>query len=142
MIAKPARREKKRQGAAAVEFALTLAVLMMLVFASIEFVRLNMLKQSVEHASYMAARKGIIVGAKTADVRAEAEQHLALFSVTNGVVTVAPANITDDTEVVEVTVEVPVSGNSWISPVYFSGSIEGKTRMLAERVAAEMAAGL
>ena len=37
-----------RRGAAAVEFALASSVLLMMVFASIEFVRLNMMKHAVE----------------------------------------------------------------------------------------------
>jgi Flp pilus assembly protein TadG len=143
MIEKPAYRNKRnRAGAAAVEFAIAISVLLMIVFASIEFVRLNMLKHSVEHASYLAARKGIIIGAKSSDVKDEAKDHLAILNVTGETVTVNPSTINDDTQIVEVTVEVPVSGNSWISPVYYSGIITGRTRMLAERAAADMAAAL
>jgi Flp pilus assembly protein TadG len=133
------RNKRNRAGAAAVEFAIAISVLLMVVFASIEFVRLNMLKHSVEHASYLAARKGIIIGAKSGDVKNEAKDHLAILNVSGETVTVNPSTIDDDTGIVEVTVEVPVSGNSWISPVYFSGTITGRTRMLAERAAAEMA---
>ena len=111
----------------------------MIVFASIEFVRLNMLKHSVEHASYLAARKGIIIWAKSNDVKDEAKAHLAILNVSGESVTVNPSTIDDDTQVVEVIVNVPISGNSWISPIYFSGTITGRTRMLAERAAADMA---
>ena len=55
---------------------------------------------------------------------------------------VNPKDIKDDTQVVEVKIEVPVSGNSWISPVYFDGKLKGRTRMLAERAAAEMAGAI
>ncbi len=143
MFEKLANRNKRnRAGAAAVEFAIAISVLLMIVFASIEFVRLNMLKHSVEHASYLAARKGIIIGAKSADVKDEAKAHLAILNISGETVTVNPSTIDDDTQIVEVTVEVPVSGNSWLSPVYFSGTITGRTRMLAERAAAEMAGAL
>ena len=50
-------KKQHRTGAVAVEFAIAISILLMIVFASIEFVRLNMLKHSVEHASYLAARK-------------------------------------------------------------------------------------
>lgn len=133
------RKNAKRTGAAAVEFAIAISVLLMIVFASIEFVRLNMLKHSVEHASYLAARRGIIIGAKSDDVKAAAEAHLAVLNVSGEVVTVTPDTIQDDTQIIEVVVDVPISGNSWISPVYFSGLITGRTRMLAERAAADMA---
>ena len=143
MIQKRANRtNRSRAGAAAVEFAIAISVLIMIVFASIEFVRLNMLKHSIQHASYLAARKGIIIGAKSNDVKDEASAHLALLNISGETVTVNPNNIDDDTQIVEVIVDVPMSGNSWISPVYFSGTISGRTRMLAERQAADMAAAL
>ncbi len=136
------RRTKHRHGAAAVEFAVSISILLLFVFASIEFVRLNMLKHSVDHASYLAARKGIIVGAQVADVKNTAEAHLALFGVSNATVTVSPNPIKDDSDIIEVVVDVPMSGNTWISPVYFSDTMHGRTRMLAERAAAEMAGAI
>ena len=136
------RATRNRRGAAAVEFAFAIAILIMVVFASIEFVRLNMLKHSVDHASYLAARKGIIIGANVNDVKAKAEDHLALFGVTNATVTVTPNPIKDDTDIVEVNIDVPMSGNTWISPVYFNGTMSGRSRMLAERAAAEMAGAI
>ena len=101
-----------------------------------------MLKHSVEHASYVAARKGIIVGAKFEGVESEALAHLAKFNLSNGSVTVNPSSITDDTQIIEVVTTVPVSGNSWISPLYFGGNLTGRTRMLAERAAANMSGAL
>ena len=133
---------RQRRGAAAVEFAFAISILLVIVFASIEFVRLNMLKHSVEHASYLAARKGIIIGASSDDVRQVAENHLAKFSVVGGAVSVDPEIITDDTRIIQVNVTVPVTGNSWISPVYFSGTLSGRSRMLAERAAADMNSAL
>jgi hypothetical protein len=132
----------QRVGAVAVEFAIAISILLVLVFASIEFVRLNMLKHAVEQASYQAARKGIIIGAKSSDVMIEAEDHLAILSVSNAVVNVTPTTITDDTQVIEVNIDLPITGNSWVAPVYFFGNIHGKTRMLAERAAADMSGAL
>tara|TARA_R110002049_G_scaffold2750_2_gene21630 strand:+ start:482152 stop:482589 length:438 start_codon:yes stop_codon:yes gene_type:complete len=136
------RNQRDRQGAVAVEFAIAISILLMLVFASIEFVRLNMLRHSVEQASYQAARKGIITGAKVNNVKQEAQNHLALLNVNNATVTVTPNNIKDDTQIIQVNVSVPVTGNSWVAPVYFFGDITGQTRMLAERAAADMADAL
>jgi Flp pilus assembly protein TadG len=139
MLRSPLRYQRQqRTGAAALEFAIAITVLLMFVFASIEFVRLNMLRHSVEHASYIGARRGIVTGAKVSDVQAAAEAHTDLMQLNGVTVTVNPSTITDDTQIVEVFVEVPVAGNSWISPLYFSGSLTGRTRMLAERATAEM----
>ncbi|TWU51598.1 TadE/TadG family type IV pilus assembly protein [Rubripirellula reticaptiva] len=131
-------RHPQRHGAVVVEFAIAISILLLLVFASLELFRLNMLKHSVEQASYQAARKGIIIGAKVKDVEQEAKNHLANLGVSNAAVTISPGTITDDTQVVQVDIDVPITGNSWVSPVYFFGNIHGKTRMLAERAAADM----
>ena len=114
----------------------------MIVFASIEFFRVSMLRHAVEHSSYLAARKGIIIGAQVNDVKSAAQDHLTLLGVTGGSIHVTPKSINDDTQVIEVNVEVPISGNSWISPVYFGGNLTGTTRMLAERAAADMNSAL
>ncbi len=143
MIRKNCKRiARSRTGATAVEFALAISILLMIVFASIEFVRLNMLKHAVEYATYEAARAAIIVGAKSDDVKQTAKDHLALLGVNNSVVTVNPDKIKDDTQLIEVTIDLPVSGNTWVAPLYFNGTITGRTRMLAERAAADMMAAL
>ncbi|TWU35017.1 TadE/TadG family type IV pilus assembly protein [Novipirellula artificiosorum] len=136
------RKRTRRTGAAAVEFAIAISILLVIVFASIEFFRLNMLRHSVEHASYLAARTGMIVGAKSQDVAAVAEQHLQRMQVAKASVSVNPKTLSDETQVIEVTIDVPVEGNSWVSPIYYEGVISGRTRMLAERAAADMAAAI
>lgn len=136
------RSTEPRYGAAAVEFAIAISVLLMIIFASIEFARMNMVKHSIEHASYLAARHGIITGAKVSDVKSAAEFHLDVIGVSGETVTVSPSNIDDDTTVIEVTIDVPMTGNTWISPAYFGGTMTARTRMLAERAAADMAGAL
>ena len=131
-----------RRGAAAVEFAISISVLLLIVFASIEFARLNMVKHSIEHASYLAARRGIIAGATAADVRSTGQAHLDQIGVQGETITVTPSTITDSTTVVEVNVNVPMTGNTWISPAYFGGSMNARTRMLAERVASDMSSAV
>ncbi len=120
------------------EFSLCITILLLVVFASIEFVRLNMIRHSVEHGSYLAARRGIITGATVADVTTTAQNHLATIGINNGTVTVTPNPIDDNTQIVEVVIDAPVAGNTWISPVYFQGMVSGRTRMLAERASGEM----
>ena len=147
LLAKPAsidrlRNPESRRGAAAVEFALAMTVLFLFVFASIEFVRLSMLRHSVEYASYLGARRAIIIGTKSKDAEDVAKAHLSAMGLTGGSVNVQPNNVTDETQMVEVAVSVPVTGNSWISPAYFGGTLTGRTRMYTERVAAEMSSAM
>ena len=49
-----------RRGAVAVEFAITVPFLFLILFGSIEFSRANMLRQTVSQAAYEAARRGDI----------------------------------------------------------------------------------
>ena len=133
------RKHTSRQGAAAVEFAITISLLLVIMFASIEFSRLNMLEHSIEHASYLAARRGMITGATKHDVESTAKLHLDLLGVSGETITVSPSKIDDDTRLIDVSIDVPLAGNTWISPVYFGGTLTARTRMLTERVAADMA---
>lgn len=131
-----------RRGAAAVEFAIAISVLLAIVFGSIELVRLSILRNSIEHASYLAARRGMVVGASRTSIEAAARDHLNLLDIGNASIVVDPATIDDTTQVIDVRVTVPVTGNSWISPVYFSGDLTGKSRILTERAATQMAAAI
>lgn len=124
------------------EFAIAVSILLMIVFASIEFVRLNMLKHSIEHASYLAARRGMITGASAADAVNTAQSHLEELGVNNATVNVTPSNITDETDIVEVNILLPMSGNTWVSPLYFGGTLDVRSRMLAERAAADMSSAV
>ena len=135
----PFRRQHSRVGAAAVEFAISMLVLFLIIFGAIEMVRLSMVQHAVEHASYVTARKAMIIGANSKDAIEAGSAFLENVGISDGSVTIDPAKITDETNVVTAMVVVPIVGNTWISPIYQSGSIEGKTSMLSERAAAEMA---
>ena len=132
------RQAKNRRGAAMVEFAVAATVLMMIVFAMIEFVRLSIVAHTVEDASYAGARQGIVFGSSVAEVQTAVEDHLAIFDINDAIVTVSPNPLDDNTGMVTVTVDAAMSGNSWITPSFFGGTVSGQTRMLAERSAVEM----
>ena len=128
-----------RRGAAAVEFAISIAVLLAIVFASIEMTRVMMVRHAVTHASYLAARKVMVVGGNRDEAEAAAADHLQEVGVSLGSVVVNPSVITDETKMIEVVVNIPVSGNSWIAPLYFGGDISGRTRIMTERAAVNTA---
>lgn len=132
-------RAASRRGAAAVEFGMAASLLFLFMFAAIEFARLNLMKHAIEHASYLAARRGMITGARATDVVDVAQAHLDALDVEGAAIMVNPTRITDETSLIEVTIEVPMAGNSWISPLYFGDTITAQTRMLTERAAANMA---
>jgi len=133
---------RTRHGATAVEFAVAITVLLMLVFGGIEIARVSMLRHSVNHAAYLAARHAIIPGAKIEDAETIAHHHLNLIGVRSAVVDVTPNPITEETSMVVVNVQIPVASNSLVIPKYVSGNITGKSRLMTERAPMVMAANL
>jgi Flp pilus assembly protein TadG len=111
----------RRRGALTVEFALTVPILFAIVLGALEFSHINMVRNTIENAAYEGARHGIIPGASAADVQAEAERILNVIGVNAETVTVTPAQITNSTERVTVTVDVPLDSNGFIAPLFMRG---------------------
>jgi Flp pilus assembly protein TadG len=116
------RRDRRfaRTGAVVVEFAICAPILFLFFFASLEFSRVNMIRQSVENAVYEGARRGIVPGATAANCRDSAQAVLNSISTTGATITVTPSVITEDTAEVTVAVAVPVNNNSWVIPFFFA----------------------
>ena len=110
-----------RTAAVVVEFAICAPILFLFFFASLEFSRVNMIRQSVENAVYEGARRGIVPGATAANCRTSAQAVLNSISASGATITVTPTVITKDTPEVTVAVTVPVNNNSWVIPVFFDG---------------------
>ena len=64
---------------AAVEMAVCLPVLFLIFFGSIDLIRYNLLRNIVAHATYEAARHGIVRGATIDEVEAKVATELASF---------------------------------------------------------------
>lgn len=115
------RRRPLRRGVTAVEFAFVAPTLFLLVFSAVEFARVNVIKHTIQNAAYEAARRGIVPGATTDNVRAVADSFLASSSINCASVTMSPSTITPTTEEVTVSITVSLDGNGWITPLFFKG---------------------
>lgn len=105
-----------------VEFAITAPILFMLVFASIEFSRANMLLHTAAISATEGARRGIISGATKKDIQEAAMAELEPLGIKNARVIVKPGNISKDTEMITVGVCVPLSAkNFYMTPKWFLG---------------------
>lgn len=136
------RRSTPRRGAAAVEFAAALSVLVLLIFGGIELTRVTMIRHSIDHAAYLAARDAIVPGATSAAVLQRAQKHLDVVGIKNAVVTLNPATIDESTSMVEVRVTAPMADNSFGVPQYVGGDLVGRARLMTERSPIQMAANL
>lgn len=104
--------KRQRTGAAAVEFALVVPLLLLFIFSAIEFSRANMIRNICENAAMEGARKGMLPGATAEDCLTEAEELIEVMALQNATVTVTPAEILPDTESVTVEVSIPLSENA------------------------------
>jgi Flp pilus assembly protein TadG len=107
-----------RRGAAAVEFAMTVPILFVLLFAALEIGRMNMIWQTANNAAYEAARACVVPGATASDGRTAGLSLLQDIKATGGTVTISPSTILDTTPQVTATVTVPFNGNMWVRPFY------------------------
>ena len=130
------KRSKWRQsGALSVEFAMTLPVLMTILFGAYEFGRANMIRNTAEAAAYEGARVGIVPGATAQDVRDQANFILSTAGIRQSTIQVIPNRITNQTSDVEVIVTVPMTGNS-IAPQMFTQRIifDGRCQLNRELI--------
>lgn len=104
------------------EFALTAPILFMLVLASIEFSRANVLINSAKIAASEGARRGIVLGTTAEEIESTIRDELSTVGVGYADVQVNPPVVDDDTEIVTVGVSVPLDlRNGYITPKYFVG---------------------
>jgi Flp pilus assembly protein TadG len=95
-----------------VEFALTAPLLLLFVFAAIEFSYANLIRNVMENAAVEGAREGILPGATPADCLAAADDYLGVMGINNASVTVTPSVFDSTTQTVTVTVSIPLAENS------------------------------
>jgi len=114
------RTAKKRLGAATVEVAFTLPILLLIIFAGWEVCRINAIQNTLENAAYEAARESMLPGANLARVQARADSVLDSLAINNSTVTMDPATITQLTDDVTITITAPVADNSLGVMMFFT----------------------
>ncbi len=127
------RLHSKRRGATAVEFSLTMVVVVTILMGLFEFSRVSMLRHAVETAAYEGAREAIPPGANVEDAVAAANQSLQSMGIQFGTVTVSPNPIEETTTQVNVEVTIPLAQNSWLVPRYVQSGITGSISLMTER---------
>jgi hypothetical protein len=104
-------------------------------FASLEFARVNMIRQTIENAIYEGSRRGIVPGATADDCRNAAQAVLNTVSANGAQITVTPTVITPETTAVTVSVTVPINSNSWVTPFFFKDkSLSNSMTLRRERM--------
>lgn len=122
-----------RRGTVAVEMALTIPLLLFIVFSSYEFARANMIRHTVEAACYESARQGILPGADVQQVEDAANFVLGSVAIRAATIEVAPSPLTSQSKTVEVTITVPLNSNLSFAPFFLKeGTVKRSCRMARE----------
>lgn len=131
------RRRFSRDGATLVESALILPFFLLLVFSTMEFARMSMMRNLTQDAAYYAARTAMVPGATVEEAEAEATRILSMLGTASAEVFVNESTsgiLNDDSEVIEVRVVVPLDANAILFPQFTRGmTFESTARMRTER---------
>lgn len=117
--------KRKRRGAATVEFALIVPIMLTFTFGLIEISRISLFKESMTQATREGARLGIKPSATTEEVTARVNQELEILGIGGATVTLEPSSLgqAGPGESIRVHVSVPVNEASWVGGYFsFGGS--------------------
>ena len=124
-----------RRGIAAVEFAVCLPMIMMLLMGTIEACSMIYLKQTLSVSAYEGIRAAILPDATTSSVMDRANAVLTARGVRDGSVTISPANFQTQPPETWITVSVTAAGgsNAVITGWYFdTQTISASATMMKE----------
>ena len=111
-------KRRNRKGATAVEFALIAPAIFLLVMGLMEWARFEMIRQVSSTAAFSAARVGTLPGATTSDVEARVDEILDVYSITQ-----ATRSASINSDEATVTIQIPMSSNSWFLKRYFGSAV-------------------
>lgn len=127
----------KRQGVAAVEFALVVPIFLLLVFGIIEFGRSLMVQQVLVNASREGARRAVLENATASAVAETVSDYLkgASVDVPKSGITISPdpAEVFNNQEIT-VSISVNFSDVSWMPPFIYDGDLQASTTMRSEKL--------
>ena len=127
-------RIRSRCGATTVEFALTVPIFFAITMAIFEFGWMNVIRHTADNAAYEATRLAIVPGASRNDAIAEANRILSIVGTRGATIQVSPQVLTENTNEITVTIDVPAAQNGIIFSTFFSSTtFRSSSKMLTER---------
>ena len=121
-----------RRGAAMVEFALILPVLVLILFGVIEFGRMVMVHQVLVNASREGARLAVLPGTTSAQVQNTIDGYMASAGITGHTATFPDPNTIPPGQSLTVSVSVPYEDVSW-GGMYYLGDAELEADVVMRR---------
>lgn len=113
----------QRKGAAIVELAIVLPLLLLLLMGTIEACAALHLQQSIDIASYEAVRTGLLPKSSPGLVQLTAEKFLKTRNTKGATISITPANFETAAigTTITVTISAPSDQNLPVSPFFFKG---------------------
>lgn len=126
---------RDRRGATMVEFAIVAPVFFLILLASIEFSRVNVMRHTADHAAYEAARAAMVPGATADDARQVANDVMQIVGTNNPTVDIDPANLGAGVDEIRVDINIPLSQNTFVFPRFTQNrNISATATLRTERV--------
>jgi Flp pilus assembly protein TadG len=112
-----------RRGAAVVELAITLPLIVLIVLGTIETCSMLFLKQALRISAYEGVRVAIVQGATADNITAGCDLFLNARKIKNGVVAITPSDFANRPygTIVTVRVSADCASNSTFVPILYSG---------------------
>jgi Flp pilus assembly protein TadG len=127
-------RNQVRRGSVAVEVALCLPILVVILFGCYEFAHVNMVIHAAESAAYEATRTAIVPGATRAEVEKSAKAVLSSVAVKDFQMTIIPALNDTESKTVTVEVQVPFRKNSTVFRMFVADPVfRGRCQLSREK---------
>ena len=117
---------QSRRGAAVVEFALIVPVMLTFTFGLIEVSRISMIKEAVVQASREGARVGVRPTATIADVKARVQEELTIMNITGASVEITPGYLetAEPGDDVTVRITIAIADISYVPGFFSLGGVD------------------
>ncbi len=132
---RPVDSNSTRKGAAVIELAVVLPVLLLILLATIEITSMTFLKQSLKIAAYEATRIALVPNSELANVEAGAQEILNTRKVKDFTIEITPSDFADRPYGTSITVKVTAdcSSNCFLNSMLFKGKqVHGQMTMMKE----------
>lgn len=126
---------RRPRGNAAVELAVTLPLMALIVFGSVEVCSHIFTKQAIESAAYECVRLAISAGATDTQLQTKMDEILTARGITGATLTTTPSTIAgvERGERITVTISAPASSNSMaLTSFVATGNIQAECVMVKE----------
>ena len=125
---------RTRRGVAAVEFAFAAPVFFLVLLTVFEFGWQVVIRHTADNAAYEAVRVAIVPGSTADEAVAEATRIMQIVGARSFNVTVNPAVLDENTQLVEVVVDGAFANNGIIASKFLRGiTFRSSSEMLTER---------